>query len=117
MRSDELYLVDILDACNAIGEFIAQVSPVQFEGNDLVRSAVLQKLIMIGEAARRVSQELRDRHADVPWPDIVAFRNIAVHEYFSVDWQIVWTAATSNVTTLKEQITRMLSQEFGKKPS
>jgi uncharacterized protein with HEPN domain len=52
----------------------------------MMRSAVLQKLAIIGEAASRVSKDLRSRYDEVPWARIVAFRNILVHAYFGVDW-------------------------------
>jgi uncharacterized protein with HEPN domain len=88
MRSDNLYLDDIVEAANAIARFLTHTSQTEFEGNDLVRSAVLQKLAVIGEAAARISPETRDRHPDIPWAEIAGFRNIVVHAYFAVDWAI-----------------------------
>ncbi len=58
-------------------------------GNELVQSAVLQKLAVIGEATAHLSAELRARHSEIEWTDIIAFRNIAIHAYFAVDWAIV----------------------------
>jgi uncharacterized protein with HEPN domain len=51
---------------------------------------------------------IRTAYPLVPWQDIVAFRNIAVHAYFSVDWTIVWNAATVDVPALKKQIEAIL---------
>jgi uncharacterized protein with HEPN domain len=64
-----------------------------FQSSEMMRSAVVQKLAIIGEAAAQVSEALRSRHPEVPWPQIVAFRNILVHAYFGVDWAEVWRAA------------------------
>ncbi|WP_367182969.1 DUF86 domain-containing protein [Meiothermus sp.] len=47
----------------------------------------------MGEAAARLPKAFTRQHPHIPWPDIVAFRNIAVHEYFAVDWRIVWVTA------------------------
>jgi uncharacterized protein with HEPN domain len=80
-------------------------------GDDLVRSAILHKLTVIGEAAVRVSAELKARHPEVPWGDIVGFRNIAVHAYFSVDWGIVWVTATEEVPQLESQVRAILASE------
>lgn len=112
MRSDRLYLVDMVEAAEAIETFIRGVDAERFVRDDLVRSAVLHKLTVIGEAAARVSMPLRARFAEVPWSDIVGFRNIAVHAYFSVDWRIVWQAASSDAPQLREQIADILRTAF-----
>ncbi len=108
MRSDRLYLADIVEAADAIAAFIYGVDAEHFLRDDLVRSAVLHKLTVIGEAAARVSMPLRARFTEVPWSDIVGFRNIAIHAYFSVDWQIVWQAASWDTPQLREQVAKIL---------
>ncbi len=112
MRSEELYLRDILEAAEEIAKFIAGLDRQAFIGNTLVRSAVLQKLTEIGEAAGRLSKDLRSRHSGTEWRDIAAFRNIAVHAYFAVNWDIVWTAAAQDAPALKDQVLRVLHDEF-----
>lgn len=82
----------------------------EFAANDILRRAVLQRLTEIGEAAARVSPALRARHPAIPWSDIVAFRNIAVHAYFAVDWDLVWNAATLDAPDLAERIAALLGQ-------
>jgi uncharacterized protein with HEPN domain len=84
----------------------------EFEQNEMMNSAVLQKLTVIGEAASRLPKEFRSRFPEIPWVDIVGFRNIAVHEYFAIRWDIAWTAATEEVPVLKEQIEKILRDEF-----
>lgn len=76
------------------------------------RSAVLQKMIVIGEAASRLPQEFTDRYPEVPWVDIIAFRNIAVHEYFVMKWDIVWLTAKEEVPALRRQVQGILGKEF-----
>jgi uncharacterized protein with HEPN domain len=78
----------------------------------MVRSAIVQKLGVIGEAASRVSDELKDRHAEVLWPKVVAFRNILIHAYFGIDWEIMWLAASEESPVLRDQIAGILD-EFG----
>lgn len=79
MRRDELYLFDIVEAADPIRDFLAGIDSESFEKSELVRSAVVQKLTIIGEAAARLSDELQQRHSKPPWPQIAAFRNILVH--------------------------------------
>jgi uncharacterized protein with HEPN domain len=69
-------------------------------------------LIVIGEAAARITQELRRRHTAVPWTDVVAFRNILVHGYFGIHWPIVWLTATERAPELSRQIVEIVRKEF-----
>jgi len=112
LRSDALYLADIVEATDAIAEFIAALKQETFIGNKMARSAVLQQLTVMGEAAARLSQEFRKQHPGVEWADVVAFRNIAVHAYFSVDWGTVWVAATEDAPALREKVAAILKAEY-----
>lgn len=111
MRRDRLYLDDIIEAAEAISSFLADVTEEAFLDSDLLQSAVMQKLTIIGEAAVRLSPEFKSAASHIPWSDIIAFRNIAVHAYFSVQWPIVWVAATEEAPLLKNQVLALLSVE------
>lgn len=112
MRPEKLYLTDIVEAADAISRFVAGVRYDDFVCDEIRQSAVLQKLIVIGEAAARLSPEFRDSHAVIEWNDIVGFRNIAVHEYFAVNWTIVWVTATEDVPFLRERVVQILATEY-----
>lgn len=112
MRPEVLYLQDIVEAAEAIGRFIAGVRRRDFMKDELRQAGVLQKLIVIGEAAAHLSTEFRDRHPEIEWADIVGFRNIVVHEYFGVSWRIVWVTATDDVPYLHTKVSRILSEEY-----
>jgi uncharacterized protein with HEPN domain len=74
---------------------------------------VVQKLSIIGEPASHVSEEVAHCHPEVPWPQIVGSRNILVHAYFGIDWEIVWRAATNHCPVLRMQVANILAAEFG----
>jgi uncharacterized protein with HEPN domain len=112
MRPEKLYLTDIVEAAQFIAKFVQGAGLDEFEQNEMMNSAVLQKLTIIGEAASRLPKEFTNRFPEIPWVDIVGFRNIAVHEYFAIRWDIAWTAATEEVPVLKEQVERILREEF-----
>ncbi len=112
MRREELYLADMLEAADAIDRFLLESERHSFIADDLLRSAVLHKLAIIGEGAARLPDAFRARHPEIEWGDIVAFRNIIVHVYFSVDWSIVWVTATQDVPVLRREIARILAQEY-----
>jgi uncharacterized protein with HEPN domain len=71
---------------------------------------VIHHLQVIGEAARGVSQSLKERHPEVPWPEIVALRNILVHEYFGLNMRQVWAMTQKDLPKLEEQVQRIRSQ-------
>ncbi len=94
MRREQLYLEDICAAADSIERFIAELDEPGFRESEITGSAVVQKLAVIGEAAARLSWELQSRRPEIPWAEIIAFRNILVHAYFGIDWGVVWLAAS-----------------------
>jgi len=82
-----------------------------FLTSELHKAATLQKLTVIGEAAARLSQEFRDTHPQIEWRDVVAFRNIAVHAYFAVQWEIVWATTIDDVPVLRRHVFEILQAE------
>jgi uncharacterized protein with HEPN domain len=73
---------------------------------------VLHKLTIIGEAAARLPRVRRERQSGIPWPKIVGFRNVIVHVYFGVNWDIVWQAATVDAPALRRVVLAILEDEF-----
>lgn len=113
MRREALYLTDILEAADSIAEFLRGHSRDVFLGSDLLRSAVLQKLTIIGEAAARLPTAFQTANPTVDWRRIAAFRNVAVHAYFSIDWAIVWVIATDAVPALRAEVALILVELDG----
>ena len=111
MRREILYLTDIIEAADHIAAFIAGMEHEQFLQSELVRSAVVQKLAIIGEAAARISPELKIREPQIPWAQVVAFRNILVHAYFGIDWDEVWQVSRNRCPSLREQVAQILAAE------
>ncbi|MDW8326367.1 MAG: DUF86 domain-containing protein [Anaerolineales bacterium] len=112
MRTEALYLDDILDAADAIARFLRDIEKETFLSDDLYQSAVLQKLTVIGEAASRLSEDFRNRHSEIRWRGIIGLRNVAVHRYFGINWDNIWHTATQEVPLLREQIAAILAAEF-----
>jgi uncharacterized protein with HEPN domain len=116
MQREHFYLQDIVEACDMIQTFLADLDASAFLASELHKAATLQKLIVIGEAAARLPQVFREAHSQVEWRDIVAFRNIAVHAYFSVQWDIVWATALDDVPVLRRQVMEILRTENLEQP-
>lgn len=73
----------------------------------MLSDATVRNLEIIGEAARRIPDELREPYSAVNWRRIVGFRNIVIHAYFDVDPQIVWHIATNELKTLRSVVEQM----------
>ena len=112
MRSETLYLCDIVEMADSIADFICDTSWESFEKDEILKSAVLLKLLTIGEAASHLSSDFRGKHSDIPWRDIIGFRNFSIHTYFSVRWKNVWDTAIIEVPELKEKIICVLHDEY-----
>lgn len=110
MRRDDQYLRDILRAGEEVGQFLAGVDSASFVSDRMRQLAVLQLIIVIGEAASRLSRETRARSPAIEWGDVVAFRNIAVHAYFAVDWMTVWDTAVGDLPRLCRQVEDLLGR-------
>ena len=109
MRSDADRLNDILEAAAKIRERVTDGIDA-FRCDEMLQVWSIHHLQVIGEAARGVSQFLKERHPEVPWPEIVALRNILVHEYFGLNLHQVWTMIQKDLPKLAEQIQYIRSQ-------
>ncbi|MEN8262828.1 MAG: DUF86 domain-containing protein [Nitrospirota bacterium] len=103
-RNDELYLNDIIDSVKAIRNFIKDVEFESFVKDRKTYSATIRELEIIGEAAGRVSAELKKNHPEIDWRTIKDFRNILSHEYFGIDNKIVWQIITEKLSVLYSQV-------------
>ncbi len=87
------------------------VSYADFLENQEKIDAVVRNLEVIGEAAGRVPDEIRDRYSGVPWNTIRAMRNILAHGYYTVDLEIVWGVAQNRLQPLRQQLQEILRRE------
>ena len=111
-RSDELYLVDIIESADGLAKIISSTDRKSFLDNDTLRSAALWKLFVISEAACSLKSESRESLSNVPWDDLRGFRNRLAHGYFSLDWARVWEISLDSVPTLAEQARSLLRAKF-----
>ena len=108
---DAAYLRDMMDACERIKRFIANHSLTDYQQNDLLRSADERQIEIIGEAARRVSDEFRRSHPEIPWRPFIAQRHILAHEYGEVEDVLIWRVATVHVPALETLLRGLVSPD------
>ncbi len=109
MRSDNERLSDIIESCDLITDFVRDISSLaRLAQNRRDQSALLYELIKIGEAATHISREIQEAHPHISWAGIKNLRNIIVHQYSGVDWDIVWQVVTVRVPELRKDIQRII---------
>ena len=108
MKDDRVYLLHVQDAAERIADYTRE-GRESFLADRKTQDAVLRNIEVIGEAVKNLSNAVRTAHPDVPWRQIAGMRHIMVHDYFKVDWDIVYTTATIHVPALKPHIEAMLN--------
>ena len=109
-RDDSIYLRHILDSIAKIEVYLQGVDEAIFNQNTLIQDAVIRQIEVIGEATRRLSSELRDKHRHVPWQDIAGMRDKLIHDYFGVDIDKVWLTAQDDLPVLKSSVGKILAE-------
>ena len=100
MWRDEAYLLDILNAARKAIQYTTGVTEEEFLRNELLQDATLRQLEILGEAARKVSQETKNVHLEIPWPEMIGLRNRLIHEYSRVNLQRVWDTIQNDILRL-----------------
>jgi len=107
-QGDSAYLRHILDAVSRIEEYTEDMNREDFLSSNLHQDAVIRQVEVIGEAARKVSEETRKRHTEVPWKDMAGMRDKLIHGYFGVDLDAVWDTVKEDIPRLKTMIQALL---------
>ncbi len=90
MLRNQESLIDITNAIRRILRYAHGVSKSELEINDEKLSAILYQITIIGEATKRISQEFRQQHPEVPWQEMAGMRDVIVHEYDQLDIAVIW---------------------------
>ncbi len=112
MRDARERLQDIVEAIDRIERYVSRGRDA-FEEDELIQNWFIRHLQIIGEAARGLPQDVRDRTPQVPWSKIIGMRHILVHGYFRIDTDVVWQVAARDLPQLKakvEQALKMLQE-------
>jgi len=112
VRDDRERLQDVLDAIARINKY-ADRGRTSFDQDELIQTWIIHHIQIIGEASSKLSDELKAAYPDVPWAQIIAMRNILVHDYFGLDLEEVWSVVERDLPDLKRKIEAILEQSGG----
>jgi uncharacterized protein with HEPN domain len=111
MQRDLQFLLDMLQSSELILTYTAQCPKDEFIGNVQLQDAVIRRLLIIAEAARRVSATTRQALPNIPWQEINGMRNRLVHDYDDVNLNIVWNVVQVEIPPLIEQLKSQIPPE------
>ena len=110
-RDFKQYLEDILESAQKIETRVAALTFEQFQGDAMLTESVLYNLLIIGEATKKLPEEITARDTEIEWRRIAGLRDIIAHEYFGVDLAIIWDAIQKNLPGLRETVAIILAEE------
>lgn len=109
MSRDLHYLEIIVESIRAIFEYLDDKTEDDFYRDEILKHAVLMRLLIIGEYGGKVSKELQNRFLEVEWQQMKAARNFYVHAYDSVNWSYVWETVQTNLLPLKTKMQNIIA--------
>jgi uncharacterized protein with HEPN domain len=112
VRDDRERILDMLEAVERIKRQAAKGRPA-FERDELLQVWIVHWLLIIGEAAARLGRAFHMAHPVVPWAQVVAMRNVLVHDYFGIDLEEVWLVVERDLPQLEKQL-RDVADELGR---
>jgi len=114
MQRDKGHLLDILEAAEIALTYVRGMSRDDFLDDLQCQDAVIRRLEIMGDAARRISVKTHEDYPDLPWSDLIGMCNILIHEYDAVDLYIVWETVHCDLPPLIEVIENILEKSVVK---
>lgn len=105
---DRVYLLQMFEAIETVASYVAGKTYAEFEADQMLQDAVIRKIEVIGEGARRLSGEFAQAHGNLPLIAAVSMRNSLIHEYDDIDLKIVWDTVGVDLPKLGEEIEKLL---------
>ena len=106
---DRQRLLHILEAIDEIQVYTLNTSIKDFLSNSMMRFASVKQIEIIGEAANYITPETKEKFTDLEWSSIIGMRHIFVHEYFGMDFELIWQVIIDDLPPLKNKILSVLN--------
>jgi uncharacterized protein with HEPN domain len=110
-RNPIMYLEDIAESMLRVQEYISGLDFQRFKWDRKTVDAVIRNFEVIGEASKNLPQTLKERYPDLPWEEMYRLRNRISHEYFGIDYEIIWDIAINYLPQNHQDILLILKQE------
>ena len=107
MKDQRVYLAHVLECIERIQSYTSG-GRSEFMDSPLIQDAVIRNFQMIGESTKRLADDFRSAHPEIPWKQMAAFRDVLIHDYLEVNIQQVWRVIEIELPTIKQTIAGML---------
>ncbi|GAB6072848.1 DUF86 domain-containing protein [Venenivibrio stagnispumantis] len=101
------YINDILEECTYLINRSKNLSFSEFEKNEDLRRAFIRSLEIIGEAVKKLPEEIKEKNKNIPWKEIAGMRDKLIHDYFGVDYEIIWLTVNEDIPFLKKELEKI----------
>ncbi len=105
------YLRHILDETKYLMASSKGISKSRFLKNQTVKRAFVRSIEIIGEAAKKVSPEFKERYSDIDWKAMAGMRDRLIHDYLGIDYDLVWDVVINKIPSLKKRVEEILQSE------
>lgn len=110
MNDARVFLQHMVQATERILAYTSDITREEFDVSPLVQDGVIRQIQVLGEAAKKVPEEVQEAQDHVPWSDIARMRDRLVHGYFSIDIPTLWSTVEQDIPTLHEDLQRILER-------
>lgn len=108
-QDPKTWLGDIVESADLILLYLEGITEDEFFNSTEKQDSVIRRLGIIGEAVKNLPEEFKNKHSDIAWEKAAGMRNILIHEYFDVDYEIVWDTLTTRLPEFKKQVAEILN--------
>ena len=108
-RSDVDLVRDMLEAASRAVQYCANLDYADFENDTKTQDAVVRNIEILGEATKNLSKQIRDQCDFLPWKNIAGMRDRLIHDYFGVNWDIVWDVVIHDLPDMINSLNRILT--------
>ncbi len=111
MKRVEPYLEHILQECRFLIEKSGNTAYDEFVNDPVLTRAFVRSLEIIGEAVKNIPNDFREKYPEIPWKEISGMRNKLIHEYFGVNYKIVWKTVKEDIPWLMQKIKQLMDED------
>ncbi|MDT8431007.1 MAG: DUF86 domain-containing protein [Bacteroidales bacterium] len=110
-RSYMIYLEDMHTSMSRIIEYLGEKDFIEFKQNFMLVDAVVRNFEIIGEAAKNIPEKVKEKYPSIPWNKMYGLRNLISHEYFGIDYEMIWEISRNNLPGNREDLTHVIEKE------
>ena len=110
-RLFSVYLEDMLQSMARIEEYLDDIDFIAFKTNYMLVDATIRNFEIIGEAAQNIPPKIQEKYPEIPWKKMYGLRNLISHEYFGIDYEMIWEIAKRNLPQNQKDLKKILEKE------